>query len=411
MSTSAQSVSTRRTRFAVLWMHASSAPLLALRSALSSFILYTELNASAFQIGLCHAIRPIMALFSFYWGANLSSSRDRLLPNLIGAWVFARLPFVFLPFISNGWYLLFCEAAFHLFYRGSIPAMMEILHINMDKKQQNKSMAISFALQFLEGILLGLLFVIFLTKSASSWKILYALSALIGLSSVLLQKNIHLPHKPKTANPQSKTFKKRIIDPWITCIQLIKDRPDFAQFQMGFMIGGFSLMLISPAITIFSAKNLQVTSANMAMARNVLVGLGVLISISLWQQKLTRAPTKLLSIVITGFALYSFTLLLSQFNSALFYLAFLIYGIAQAGSHLLWHLSGTIFAQSDSSSKYTTVSILLIGIRGLIGPALGAALCPLIGPQNVIILGTLLLSFGAWKMTSYAPKHPHQLKS
>ena len=400
-----QRVRSMRTQIALLWMHLTSEPLVALRTALSSYVLYADYGGSLFQVGLCHAIRPVMALFSFYWGARLVYGRSGLKSNLIGAWVLARLPFVFIPFVASSWYLLFCEALFYAFHRGSMPALMEILKINLPQEKRNKAFSLSFVLQFGESILLGTLFGSILMKSPGSWKGLYSLTALIGITSIFFQKHIPLP-EPKL-DKETLSWKEKLVQPWQKSIELIKSRPDFAQFQLGFMIGGFGLMLISPAITMFTYRVIQASHADVTVARTIMMGLGVIFSIYFWQRCLSKVlPKRLLGTVICGFALYAFMLLLAQFHLSYYFLAFVIYGIAQAGSHLLWHLSGPLFSKQEDSAHFTMVNVLAVGLRGLVAPALGSLLCACIGCSNVLILGTVILSYGAYHMFTASKKVP-----
>ncbi|MCB1109141.1 MAG: MFS transporter [Chlamydiia bacterium] len=396
-----------RTQIALLWMHLTAEPLIALRTALSSYVLYADYGGSVFQVGLCHSIRPVMALLSFYWGARLSCGRSGLKANLMGAWVLARLPFVFIPFVESSWYLLFCEAAFYAFHRGSMPALMEILKINLPQEKRNKAFSLSFLLQFAESIFLGTLFGALLMKSPGAWKGLFCFTALLGITSVFFQRHIPLPHLKLTAEPKQ-TWKERLVEPWKKSIELLKNRPDFARFQWGFMIGGFGLMLISPALTMYAYNVIQASHADVTIARTVFMGWGVVCSIYYWQRYLSKAPPrKLLGSVICGFALYSFVLLLAQFHMSYYFMAFVIYGVAQAGSHLLWHLSGPLFAKHEDSSGYTMVNVLAVGVRGLVAPALGSLLCQAFGCTPVLMIGTCILAYGSWRaFTAFETNQP-----
>lgn len=71
----------------------------------------------------------------------------------------------------------------------------------------------------------------------------------------------------------------------------------------------------------------------------------------------------------------------------------------------MWHLSGTLFAQEEeSSSKYTAANVLMVGIRGLIGPFLGGALTCAVGSQPTLVLGSLICFLGATYMAVGAKK-------
>jgi hypothetical protein len=85
-----------RTKLVLLWMNLSSEPLIAIYSMIP-FILRKEIGASTYQIVLFSTLSPVLAVLSFYWGAWLSHRKNKLLPNLICAWVLARIPFLFFP--------------------------------------------------------------------------------------------------------------------------------------------------------------------------------------------------------------------------------------------------------------------------------------------------------------------------
>lgn len=158
-------------------------------------------------------------------------------------------------------------------------------------------------------------------------------------------------------------------------------------------------MLMAPALTIFYAKTLALSHANITIARFVLMAIGVTFSSFLWKKGLSQIGiNRLIMWVLAGFGFFPLVLLLAQWNLSFLYFAFFIYGIAQAGSHLIWNLSGTIFAGEESSAPFTTVNVLMVGIRGAIGPILGGFLCDILGPIPILCLGSILAFTGIWAM-------------
>ena len=97
--------------------------------------------------------------------------------------------------------------------------------------------------------------------------------------------------------------------------------------------------------------------------------------------------------ITIGFGLYPLCVLFANVN-----IAFFVYGVAQAGSHLIWHLSGTIFAKDGDSTPYSAVNILSQGLRGLIVPFLGGIACTFFGPVPVMVIGSLTSFIGAFVM-------------
>ena len=385
------------TRLALIWMHLANEPLAALFTIML-FILKKDLGATTLQISVFAALQPTISVFSFYWGANLLRQRSKLLSNLIGAWVLARLPFLCFPFVENVWFLIFAGGIYQLFFRAGTPAMMEILKLNMEKKSREKLYSLVYVLSFIESIFLGLFIGKVLDLHGDAWKILFFVSALLSITSIFIQMRIPMPPPKQDQNVLPITA-NRVIQPIKDCIHLMRSRPDFAEFQWGFMIGGFGSMLIKPATIIYYADVLSINYGNLTIARYIWMGFGVVCSSFLWRHGLgIISINRLTSIVILGFGLFPFILLLAKYGLFWINIAFLFYGIAQAGSHLIWNLSGTLFAINEDSSKFSATNILMVGLRGIIAPLLGGALCDSLGPTTVLILGICICISGAYFM-------------
>jgi predicted MFS family arabinose efflux permease len=335
-------------------------------------------------------------MFSFYWSAHITGRRNLLRANLIGAWILARLPFLFVPWIENSWYLIFCCASYELFHKSGIPALMEILKINIPKETREKTFTLYFVISFLESILLGLFIGKILDTYSFAWQIICGATALLGLSSIFLQLRVPIPHLTQEPPPSNLKPLERIIKPWQEAYALLKKYPEFARFQWGFMMGGFGLMLIAPSLSVFYVDSLNLSHVDIVTGRSVLMGLGIVLSSYFWQHKLRTTPiAQTTATILIGFSLYPLLLAFSPFHMGSFYLAFIVYGIAQAGSHILWNLSGTLFSQEEDSSPFSRLNILMLGLRGAIAPALGGLSCQLFGPIPLLITGSLICSLGA----------------
>ncbi len=395
-----------KTKLALLWMNLSNEPLIALYS-LIPFILRKELGASTFEISLFTILTPVLSVFSFYWGAWLAHRRSRLLSNLIGAWILSRLPLFFFPYIENFWTMFVCCGIYQLFSRASTPALMEILKRNIPKKNREYTFSLYYVLSAIEGTFIGIFLTQVLAASDDNWRVIFLISALISFSSVILQLRIKMPREE--IRPPVAFTKELLIEPIKDSFRLLRNRPDFACFQWGFMIGGFALMIIAPVRSIFTADVLPISIADLTIARCVFVGLGIAGSSLIWRKGLERYGIHQLTVwILLGFGLFPLFFLLSSLHISWFYLAHFVYGIAQGGSHLVWHLSGTIFAREENSTLFTTVNILMIGIRGAIGPLLGGLLCDLSGPVPVLALGAGISLLGAWYVFKQKSKYTHR---
>jgi MFS family permease len=382
----------RNTRFALLWMNLAAEPLISLYSLLP-FILRKDLGATMFQISLFITLRPALSVFSFYWSAYLKDGKSRLISNLISALFLAYLPFLFFPWVENFWFLLFASGMYQLFSKAAIPSLIEILKRNIPKKPREHAFSLYFILSFVESGILGLLFGGLLDSHLLDWKMLFFYATLIGMSSLLLFSRLKVPKLQSQENRLSSSPSLAL--PWRESFRLMRERADFAHFQGAFMIGGSALMLMAPALSTYYVDFLKLSHTNITTARFVFMAIGVAGSSLLWKRGFSIFPLlKLTQWVLFGFGLFPIALLLATVDLWFLYLAFFIYGIAQAGSHLIWNLSGTFFAAEQDSSPYTRANILMLGLRGIVMPLIGGLLCEWIGPVPILVFGMLLCFYG-----------------
>lgn len=384
-----------KTKKALIWMSLANEPFVILYSILP-FILRKDLHASLLQLSIFASLRPLLSIFSFYWSANLTHEKYRLRSNLISAWLLARVPFLAIFWIQNTWFILFCSACYELLNRSGNPALMEILKTNLQKDPRERIYNFCFVLSFLESILLGLIITSILTDNLFHWHSLFGIAACLSLTSLFAQSQIPLKTNFLPPNRVRKKVFEKILTPWKDAFTLLKQQPNFLRFQLGFMLGGIGLMLAAPGLACFLVDSLFLSHGKITMGRSILMGIGVILSSYFWRRMITSQKTdQVLTNVLIGFFLYLLALYFSKLYLPFFYVAFLLYGTAQAGSHLLWNLSGPIFSGAEDSSQFSRVNILMVGLRGSIAPACGGILCKALGPEFVILISSLICLAGA----------------
>jgi hypothetical protein len=278
---------------------------------------------------------------------------------------------------------------------------VEVLQQNLPTKTREYVFALSFVLGFLVSGTLGVSLGFLLDANPQSLRILLCGFSLIGLSNLIFLKQI-----PITQSIEKKAyFMTALKESWC----LVQKFPDFRIFQIVFMIGGGALMLISPSLSLYYVDVLALSHTQITMARFVFMALGVIGSSFFWKKGLQRFHLNMLSIgILLGFGAFALCMLIAQKSLFFLFAAFVFYGIAQSGSHLIWNLSGPIFAGGNGSIPYTSVNLLMIGIRGLIFPFLGGSLASALDAQIVIGIGMLICFLGALNVysrsTSIAPK-------
>ena len=174
----------------------------------------------------------------------------------------------------------------------------------------------------------------------------------------------------KSALPERVSVKEFCIKPWKESFRLLRSNKAFLQFQLGFFIAGSGLMFAKPSIPKFLGS-LSLSILEIFSLFTLLEGLGFVSSSTIWAKYLQRVGLhKSASAIAIFFSLQPLLFLIG--DPATIYAAYFIYGIAQAGSTLVWNLSGSLLCGKESSSQYTAVNILAIGVRGCFVPLAGA---------------------------------------
>lgn len=368
------------------------------------FILIKNYQAAALQIVLLTMLKPIASIFSFYWSELISQKRHTLRRNLLGAGLMARLPFVVAIFFDNVWLLIAASTLYMLFTRAGIPAWMEILKLNLPGKLREKYFAIGSAIGYAEGVFIAIGVGSLLDYDIHLWRHLFLIALALGLLGVLTQVLLPIQKKEIEQKGEKKSLKENFLRPWQDCLHLMRTRPDFRRFQWAFMICGFGLMILQPVIPIFFSENLHLSCRDIMIAFSICKGLGFVLTSPLWSRSMsTLSVGRFTAFVLIGFGLYASCLVFGIYSSIWIYLSYFIYGIAQAGSHLIWHMSGPIFSESEDSSRYSGVSVVLVGVRGMLGPPLGGLLSLVFGPLLVIYFSIVLCLGAIFTVSVRAP--------
>lgn len=385
-----------KTKNAFLWTWILRSPFWVVYNLLL-FILYKDLHATPFQIALFVALKPMSSIFSMYWSSYINKRPDRLISNITWGGLIAYLPFLILPFYGGAWYLLFASIIFIMMHRAIVPGWMEILKLNLPGDLKNKVFSYASMASYIVGCLLPIAMGPALDKYPNLWRYLFSLFAFLGLLTFFFQKNIPICClELKSHNVFS--FKDFFLDPWRRTLSLLKTRKDFSFYQVGFMFfGGAGLMIMQPVLPQFFIDVLKLSYTELSIALSICKGIGFALFSPLWTRLIGKIDIYQFSFcVIFLAALFPLILISAQYQIVAIYLAYLLYGILQAGSELSWHLSGPLFSKQEDSSAYTSINVLTVGLRGLIVPQLGSFFALFLASPSILMLGAFLCFIGAF---------------
>ena len=379
-----------------MWSRVLKTPFWSIYTLLP-FILYQELNvtndpnAIFFPVQIMIALQPMSCIFSMYWSALIHNRPDRLVSNIIWSSILGHLPFFFFPFVKSPWFYVFAFAVYMMLHRGAIPAWMEIMKLNLPKASRGRIFAYGSTLGYLgDGIIPSFFLGSLLDGYFPLWRWIFPITAIISLLSVFFQCRIPIKldnfSKPQTNAAPSITG--LFIQPWKKAWDILKGRPDFLRFQVGFMLGGSGLMIMNAARPAFLKGVLHISYTELAIALTLCKGIGFALTSQTWAKWMTKVDIYRFSSLVTIMAfIFPLCLLVAQSNIIWLYLAFIIYGIMQAGSELSWNMSGPIFSRHEDSSVFTSVNVATLGPRGLVATSLGTMLLFWTSPMIVLLVG------------------------
>lgn len=387
-----------KTKAAYLWTSLLTTPFWVVFNMLP-FILYKDLHATPLQITLLVTLKPMVSLFSGYWSAAVNKRRDRLVSNLIWARLLSHIPFLLFPFIENVWFYIASVGLYMSLYRGAIPAWMEVLKINIPTEGRGKLFVLGSFLSYAGNAILPFALGGLLDEYTLAWRWIFPATALISITATLFKWRIPIKQNiDDTLDISAKTWNDKLIEPWKHAWDLLRRRPDYLHYQIGFMLGGGGIMLMQPALPAYFVDTLKLSYTEMAVALTLCKGIGFTVTSPLWTRYMNKMNIfRLSSLPPLCICAFAICLAAATYNVYWVYAAYLFYGFMQAGSEMTWHLSGPTFAGQEDSSVYSSVNVLAVGVRGSIIPPLGSLINMFTNPLTVIGLG----GFACWAAHRY----------
>lgn len=378
-----------------------------------TFILIKDLKATPFQLALVISLKPIVSVFSMYWSSQVNERPDKLRANIIIARVLGCLPFFLFPYIRNVWFMIFSSAVYMTLAVGVVPAWMEVLKKNLSDDKRKQTFAWGSAIGYLGGGLLPLFFAWRLDLNSQAWQWIFPIAGCISLLATYFQLKIPLDHaQPTIEKAKRSTFKEGVLTPWKKAWSLLRTRTDFAKYQFAFMIIGGGLMVMQPALYIFFDETLGLTYVEYAVAISLCKGISYAAASPLWAKWMNRVDIFRFSSAVTTLACFFPLLVISaMMNLNWLFVAYILYGVMQAGSELSWNMSGPSFSKDQDSSIYTSVNVVTVGIRGMIFPALGSLLCSATSSTVVMAFGCGSMLLATVLLSSYSVKYAESTAS
>jgi len=371
------------------------------------FILNKELHATPFQLMVFACLKPITSLFSFYVSSlTFDRPHQSVRTYLIANTIIGCAPCLFFPLFDNVWFYIVSYAIYTITMRAKEPIWIEYLKCNLELPQMSKTVSRGASIIYFMSMFLPPVLSFWL--DGHIWKSLFFLFALLQL--VNAAAIFSLVDGKQTIRFKESKSGISILDPLKKGYQLLKDNRPFCHYLFLFFLGGAGIVAIQPILPIYFNEQLNLSYAQLTLAFSFCKGISFLPSSPIWAKYVTCISlyrlNALMNLLTTFFMA---ALLAASFGMEWLYVGYLCYGAMQGGSEQSWNMSGPIFSNNKCSTAYSSLNLLLVGIRGCICPFLGYLLFSLLGiiPMLIIVLGICLISvfYGFWLDSKYAQRN------
>lgn len=349
-----------------------------------------SLGASNFQIGMLNSVKDLANIFSQVPGPTLTErfNRKKIFIFSVITSKLLWLPVIIIPFLltSNIIFLLMAIIAASVFFQTiRNPAWTsligDIVPHNIRGRYFSKRNTITGACGLGATLLAGL------ALNTYGFSIIFAISILLGMLSILFFMRIREPHM-KTPYFYKRTYSFSFRE----YIRFFKSDKKFSSFTLYVGFLNFAVDFVAPFIAVYILKNLAV-SYELFAASIALGALSRIVSQRYWGYLADRFGNR--RIMYIGCILASFIPFFYAFSSNIYHIFFIkIYdGFAWAGFDLAKFNYLLAITPSEKRPTYVANYNIFIILGSVIGAATGAFFVEHISEKTLLIFYDLQIAF------------------
>jgi len=379
--------------------------------ALNEFVFIKSLKGSQMQLAILFQASVIVFVFTVVIHEVLKRYKKKTILRTTA--LITRLPLLLmivfprelLPADDMVFYHYFFLVIF-LFYYFAMPIVYPIINSILKNNYSNSRFGTlySYAVMTNKIVMMITTFVFgwMLDVNPFSFVYVYPVIGVLGIISLFLLSTavkVDYLQTEKEALPMMESLRKSFRD----MKAIIFSNKPYRDFELGFMLYGFSFMLTAAIITLFLAEELHLNYTSIAFYKNS-YNLIAILMLPFFGNLIDRIdPRKFAAFTFLTLLMYLFFMGLTQYYPyyfdigayRLYYLVVISFawnGLFAATMPLLWNIGSAYFCKDDDAGAYQSVHLSMVGIRALIAPLFGIWLYQYIGFSGVFALGVLLLT-------------------
>jgi predicted MFS family arabinose efflux permease len=368
-----------------------------LTTPFTGLILRRELGASPFQLSVLASASAACLLLSL-WLTRLVDSH-RPLPYVVWPTFLARGLFLLVPFIATPWPFVGVLVAGTLLSTVSGPAHTALVERVYPRAERGRALGtvrvtgalVAIGLALAAGQLLGSL----------GFRWVFAAAGLVGMAAALRQRRLPVP-EPSTeaARPRS-----RLLEAW----RVVREDHAYRRILLGSFLFGSGIWLMMPATPILLADVVRATPGQVG----VLAAAGAVAALGgnlVWGRLADRGSS--VHALRLVYVLGTLTPVIYYVTSVFAPTPWVLLGAAVAeslmhtGLDLVWMLALIELGGRERTTQYAAIGATLAGVRGLVGPLVGAAVIETVGLHAVYVLAAVLMAGGALLVRHHGQNTP-----
>lgn len=348
-------------------------------------------SASPFHLSLISSASGIGQLFSFYWGYIVRSRKDKLrmvvFPSIVARGVFLFTPLVY----SIGTFLILIFL-YQIVSCMATPAYVEVIKTIYPDMLRGRIMGLVRMINSL--IVITITPLSGRAMSLISFRWVFFFGAIFGVISSLVFSRINV-REPQRENIVPISLKTILTIPFLD--------KKFGTYLFIFFMYGLGNWLSNPIYPIVLVDKLHANPLEVGYLSTTASVFSAIFYVY-WGRYIDKEnPIKVLFIVFFLDILIPFGYLLSVIKPFIIFvfISASISGIVSAGIDLAVMNAIMVLAPREEIASYMALHSTFVGIRGIIGPFLGAFLYPVIGPTGVFSINIITALSGGFLMYKF----------
>lgn len=347
-------------------------------------VVLRRLGASVDMLALYTALLFVGSVFTSF--SIVLMRRRRTINIIVFCWLLGRSLFLLTAFVTGAVQLMAIGIVFWLLEAFVIPAYTRVIQKIYPESGRGKVMS---------TVRMGRVSIILLVTPLAGWamdqvgyRVLFPIGALFGILATFLFTRIDVD-EGELPPRQTKTF----ADLW----QIIRSDRNFAVYLLGYSLFGLGGLLSWPLYPVVQVDRLQLSYADIGFL-GLAESITWLFSYLLWGRAIDKRGGLFVVRAISAISIVTPLTYMSAQNIWMLLPSAIARGLGMAGFELGRISAGIQLADPDRVTEYAAIQSTVVGLRGLVAPAVTVGLLRLGVPHSaVFMLSVFFLALG-WIM-------------